>query len=246
MEWASQIGLLLFLVASAATGGRLLWRGRERGHVHERLLGITYFLGGPLGYSPLILVVSGATPDEWTRALRAVGHLNLELSALALYAFNRMVFRPGSRAWAVATAAAAIGLGAGWLALVEYDGLEGRVLGSSTAYWCDLAVRAGAYVWAAAESLGHYARARRRLAHGLVEPVVVQRFLLWGVAMAAISGMFVNAVVAAFASRGAPPALWFLIDGGLAVIASAAMWITFFPSRRTQAGLAARAPSRSR
>jgi hypothetical protein len=229
MEWASQIGLLVFLIASGATGARLLWRGRLPGAVHERLLGIAYFAGGPLGYTPLILVISGAAPEEWTRALRCVGHADLTLSALALFAFNRIVFRPGAR-WTTVAAAAA--LAAGQLGLWLSGDLERRALGGSPAYWLDLVVRACAYVWAAAESLAHYARARRRLALGLVEPAVVRRFLLWGVAMAAISAIFANAVAAALLAGDAPPAAWYLIDGALAVIASAAMWITFFPSRR--------------
>jgi hypothetical protein len=240
MEWASQLGLVVFLLASGSTGGRLLWRGIRGGGVHERLLGITYFLGGPLGYVPLILVVSGATPDAWTPALRGFGHLNLELSALALYAFNRLVFRPSSQAWGWATRVLSVGLVAGWLGLVFVDGLHGRLLGGSIAYWIDFSLRAGAYVWAAAESLHHHVLARRRLQLGLADPVVADRFLLWGIAMSAVSAMFVNAGIAALSSSGAPPAVWYLLDGCLAVIASSAMWVTFFPPHAYLAWVARR------
>jgi hypothetical protein len=229
MEWASQLGLLVFLIASCASGGRLLWRGLRGGDAYARLLGITYFVGGPLGYVPIICAVSGATPDEWTRPLRALGHLNLEVSALALYVFNRHVFRPGWKP-GVNRAACAV-LAASWLGLVFGDGLEGRLLGGSLFYWSDFFLRAGAYVWAAGESLRHHSLARRRLALGAVDPVVCDRFLLWGIAMAAVSGMFVNAAVASLLSEGAPPAAWFVADGLLALVASVTMWVTFFPPR---------------
>ncbi len=229
MEWATQLGLLLFLVSSGLAGGRLLWRGIRTGGLHESLLGITYFVGGPLGYVPLVLVVTGATPDEWTRPLRAFGHLSLELSALALYLFDRRVFRPASRAAGAATVACAIGLAAGWLGLVFVDGLRDRPMDGSTAYWLDFWVRAGAYAWATFESFLEHGRARRRRALGLADPVTVNRFLLWGVAMGAITAMFVNGLVSnAFSPTPASQ----LVDGVLAAIASAAIWLTFFAPRR--------------
>ncbi len=240
MEWASQLGLVVFLLASGTTGGRLLWRGVRGGGLHERLLGVTYFLGGPLGYVPLILVVSGATPDAWTPARRAFGHLNLELSALALYAFNRLVFRPGSTTCGWAVRLLSVGLVASWLGLVFVDGLEGRLLGGSASYWIDFSLRAGAYVWAAAESLYHYVLSRRRLRLGLADPVVADRFLLWGIAMSAVSAMFVNAGVSQLMSMGVPTPLWYLLDGGFAVIASGAMWVTFFPPQTYLAWVARR------
>jgi hypothetical protein len=229
VEWATQLGLLLFLVSSGLAGGRLLWRGFRTGGVDESLLGVTYFVGGALGYVPLVLVVTGATPDEWTRPLRALGHLNLELSALALYAFDRRVFRPDSRAAGAAALVCCAGLAAGWLGLVLIDGLRGRAMDGSAAYWFDFWVRAGAYAWATLESFLQHDRARRRRALGLAEPVIVNRFLLWGVAMGAITGMFVNGLVShAFSPRP----LSQLVDGILATIASASIWLTFFAPRR--------------
>jgi hypothetical protein len=243
VAWTAQLGLLVFLLASALAGGRLLWRGLRGGGLHELLLGVTYFFGGPLGYVPLVLVVSGATPDEWTRGLRALGHLNLELSAAALYLFNWRAFRPASRGVAAAAITAAAGLSLTWLGLVFVDGLEGRAMSGSTAYWCDFWLRAGAYAWAAAESLGHHARGRRRLSLGLADPVVVDRFRLWGIAMAAITGMFVNAfAVALVDSSATPPPSWYLVDAFFALVASVSMWITFFPPRRYLARIATASP----
>jgi hypothetical protein len=229
VEWASHLGLLLFLATSGLAGGRLLWRGIRTGDLEERLLGVTYFVGGPLGYVPLVLVVIGATPDEWTRPLRAFGHLSLELSALALYVFDRRVFRPGSRGAGAATALCCAGLGVGWLGLVLVDGLRGRTMDGSGAYWFDFWMRAGAYVWATFESFLHHARARRRRTLGLADPVTVNRFLLWGLAMAAVTGMFANSLIAKAFS---PTPLSQLVDGVLAAVASAAIWLTFFPPRR--------------
>jgi hypothetical protein len=236
MEWVTQLGLLLFLASSGIAGGRLLWRGLRARGLHETLLGVTYFVGGPLGYVPLVLVVVGATPDEWTRPLRAFGHLSLELSALALYLFDLRVFRARSRAAGAATLACALGLAAGWLGLVLVDGLRGRPMDGSAAYWFDFWVRAGAYAWATFESFLHWARARRRRALGLADPAIVNRFLLWGVAMGAITGMFANALVSRALS---PTPVSQLVDGLLAVVASSSIWLTFFAPRRYLAWLRA-------
>jgi hypothetical protein len=229
MEWATQLGLLLFLVSSGLAGGRLLWRGLRTRGLHESLLGVTYFVGGPLGYVPLVLVVTGATPDEWTRPLRAFGHLNLELSALALYVFDRRVFRPASRAAGALAVACCIGLAVGWLGLVLVDGLRGRPMDGSTAYWFDFWVRAGAYAWATVESFVQHRRARRRCALGLADPATANRFLLWGVAMGAITGMFANGLIS---NAFSPTPVSQLVDGLLAAIASVAIWLTFFAPRR--------------
>jgi hypothetical protein len=243
MAWASQLGLLLFLLASGATGGRLLWRGLKGGGVHERLLGVAYFNGGPLGYVPLIVVMLGLTPDAWTTPLRAFGQLNLAASAFALFLFNRLVFRPASNAWRLATGLACAALPVAWIALFATGEFDGRQMGGSSAYWFDFWVRAAAYAWAGTESLMTYSRARRRLALGLADPVVANRFLLWGIAMAAITGMFANTAVSLLILDGARGPGGLLFDSVLAVITSAAMWVTFFPSRRYLAWVQGGAPA---
>jgi hypothetical protein len=136
----------------------------------------------------------------------------------------------------------AVALAAGWLGLVFGDGLRTRALGGSAWYWCDFTVRGAAYVWGACESLAHYDGARRRVAIGLIEPAVARRFLFWGIAMAAVSGIFVNAAVASLVVTGAPPAAWYVIDGLLATIASGAMWITFFARSRRLSEASGAAP----
>ena len=67
MEWASQLGLLLFLVSSGAVGGWLLARGVASRALPELLLGVAYLIGGAFGYVPLVFVVSGTVPDQETR-----------------------------------------------------------------------------------------------------------------------------------------------------------------------------------
>ena len=64
--------------------------------------------------------------------------------------------------------------------------------------------------WSASESLGYHSRLRRQLALGIANPVVVNRFLLWGVSSAAsVIGTGVNA--------------WFAWSGPLSVLHPAAL-----------------------
>jgi hypothetical protein len=57
-----------------------------------------------------------------------------------------------------------------------------------------MAVSAFTFAWSASESLAYHARLRRQLALGIANPVVVNRFLLWGVSsVASVIGTVVNA-----------------------------------------------------
>ena len=57
-----------------------------------------------------------------------------------------------------------------------------------------------AFGWPAAESLAYHAKLRRRRALGLADPIVVNRFLLWGIACA--TSLFISLVNAAAALLG--------------------------------------------
>jgi hypothetical protein len=239
MELAGQLALLVFLTAFGATGGRLLWRGLRSDEAYERLLGVTYTFGGPLGYVPLGLAAASFMPPGGSELLAAFGRLNLSLSAIALYLFNVRVFRPASRSWTLATTLGCSGVVVAWLGLVFVGGLEIGTRAGLLFHWGDFWVRAGAYAWASAESLRQFVHSRRRLALGLADPVLVDRFRLWGIGMTAITGMF---VVALFFPDGATAPLQRIVNGVLAAASSAAIWVSFYPPQGYRERLMASAP----
>jgi hypothetical protein len=68
-----------------------------------------------------------------------------------------------------------------WLGLyfLAAPGFAVRVL-NGPAYWIGFAVRIAALVWMAVEAFRYRGLLRRRVALGLAEPLVANRFLLWG------------------------------------------------------------------
>ena len=93
------------------------------------------------------------------------------------------------------------------------------------------AVRLGGLLWGSSEALRYYAAMRRRLALGLADPVVTNRFLLWGVAMSAgviasLSGLFMT--ISGMVNPGAWP---YLVLGISTTISPVAQWFAFFPPR---------------
>jgi hypothetical protein len=95
-----------------------------------------------------------------------------------------------------------------------------------------------ANLWVAWEPLRYWVVARRRLALGLADPLVVDRFLLWGLGSLARTAM---AVVGPIADRVMPmlgadsqlvaTALVLCAASGLGLFASVSYWLTFFPTR---------------
>jgi hypothetical protein len=70
--------------------------------------------------------------------------------------------------------------------------------------------------WATGEALLEYRRARRRTRLGLSDPLVTNRFLLWG--FAALSEFLIYVAVMAGILRGAPSDF---LNGSTAIIVSA-------------------------
>jgi hypothetical protein len=88
----------------------------------------------------------------------------------------------------------------------------------------------GAFTWAGLESFAYYRRVRRRLALGLSDPVVVNRFLLWAVTGFAIG--LLATVIAVLLLQGRailvdPIAL--SVISGASVFGGTAWLLTFLP-----------------
>lgn len=229
MDWASRLGLILFLGVSSAVGTALLVRGLRRHAVPELALGAMMLFGGPLGYAPTVLAWSGALPAALLAPVQALAQLGLQLSAASLLLFNVRVFRAGSRAAHALAAALGLAMAVAWLALLADGAFAGRSF-EHPVWRVDCAVRAFAYVWAAAEALREHARCRRRVRVGLADPVLADRFLLWGLLNVGVIGIFANFLYGRLLRAGeAPSAVWYWTDGVLAVATALAVWLAFAP-----------------
>ena len=199
------LSLVSFAGIGTFVGARLLLLARRTRRFPELSLGLGLLLICALGH-PFCAV--GRLPGMFGTALGdglfAIG-LGICSSGIALlYAFTWRVFRPDA-AWArvaVAVAAAIVfALAAGLLhASGQADTLP-EVLPLTRPFAVGFTLAVGvAFLWTGVEAWTHASRLRRRLALGLVEPVVLDRVRLWGTA--GLAGALLCTTIAACLAAG--------------------------------------------
>jgi hypothetical protein len=185
--------LLLLLGASQTVylgvvltlGVRLLLLARRTRQLPEAMLATHFLLCGGLGYLLSVTALAaarhpGLLPPGLVSTSVAAGHLSSCTGVFGAMAFTYLVFRRGS-AWGRALLA----LGATTMAVgyVGYGSTGGFTHGSFQGlwFWLFYGTFIAAAVWVMAEPLLYRRRLRRRLRLGLADPVVVDRFRLWGI-----------------------------------------------------------------
>lgn len=240
MEWVA-LGTVVQLLADLVVGVRLLALARRTRKLPEAAFGLAFVLLGGVGYPLSIAARSGAVASpELAGTLLAAGLLAQNAGCAALYVFLWRVFR-SRETWALPLVALALGTLA-WSVPGEFltDRFWGGVDGGLF-YWIGLAARAGAFVWATAESLRYHARLRRRLRLGLADAVVADRFLLWSIASGAVLlafAVFSGARILGVDPTGSSLVLGATSAGGL--VAGITLWLAFLPPRAYLAWVARR------
>jgi hypothetical protein len=242
------VSTIAFCGVCLVIGVRLLLRARASGARPEGLLGLGLGLTGGVGYGTLIAVVLlrqalGDAPHPvftWATALGKAAH---DVGVMCMLGFVLAVFRPGV-AWARILAGAMIAIL--WTGYAAYAAgghfVHGRPEGFW--YWLEFLVIGTYPLWGAFEALRFHAQMRRRRALGLADPLVTNRFLLWGVgsllALAAIWTISLPAILGMSLDeqrRVAPAAMLATALWGCGCIG--AYWLTFFPPRWYRARVAA-------
>jgi len=231
MELVWIVSGLATLLASAAVGARLLWLGWGRPGSPESLLGLALFSGGAISF-PLVGAAShtGLAPELRVQ-LGVASYAACYVMLLGKAAFVWTVFRRGER-WAAALFGAfcvapvaflaaqlqAAGLGAYYLES------RGPMAWNQLALWlCDL--------WATAESLRYFALMRRRQRIGLADPLVTDRFRLFGLANGgAVLSSGVIGMAGGIQSMGSPLVVAFV--SCVTIGSGVALWLAFLPPRR--------------
>jgi hypothetical protein len=179
------IATSLFVVISAVVGFRLLFLARRTRHKPEMLLGLGVLGTAVFGYGVLIaaIIVRGPTKELATRlveqVLQGTGVVLHDVGVTCFVLFVVTTFRAGER-WAIALATLLIG--ALWIGEIGWESqnhFRSATVGNGF-WWLRYAVIWTYPLWAMIESYRYYALMRRRLAIGLVDPMVANRFFLWG------------------------------------------------------------------
>lgn len=232
---ASQLGIPVAALLALIGARVLVVAQRLGGGAPDRLVG-GFFLCMGLGGVPALLANDPAVvPAHLARPAMAVGHalLSTGFTCMALFAWRCF----GSEsAWrrAVALTVPALLL-ACWIAqgVVERFEPPGGAFVRGAAL-----IRMTAVAWAFGETVRYYTLMRRRVAIGLGDPVVANRFLLWSLWTGAMLGTILVAVAVRFllpefgpglpATQRAPIVAVFLL---LLSTAGIALTLSFFPPR---------------
>jgi len=182
------LGTAAFVLVSLLIGLRLVRLARRTGERPELYLGLGILGTAVLGYGLQIASVVLRGGPESTRAVSATmvaltgaGKVLHAAGVTLVLLFVLTVFRrhePGARVL-FGVAAATI-----WIGLVG-QGLTGGyrdLMQRELFWWMEYAVIWTYPLWGAFESFRYHRRMRKRVRIGLAEPLVANRFLLWGLA----------------------------------------------------------------
>jgi hypothetical protein len=227
MEDYNYVGELLSAIFYLVVGARLFKLASQTGQLPERLLGALFLFSG---VSYLAYVCPMIFTEEWLwTPLNFLGRvLYLPIPAL-LAIFTRQVFRPQSRwaAWLV------------WISVIlPVAGVGGSVLGGdwegyslgNPGFWAEWTGYTFPFFWAGVEAFSQYAKARRRWKHGLCDPVVCNRFLLWGIygVISVIGSLLILPMYAHYERHGEFAAIWDRLVGVAEISSIAVIWVVFF------------------
>jgi hypothetical protein len=181
------VATLAFVLGSAVVSLRLLALAYRTREAPELLLGSALLCTAVLGYGILIaeLVVRGGlevAPQDvppLAVVLAGVGRFLHNVGVSLFLLFVVQVFRRHTPwAWALAGALALL-LWGGFAVGAAQGGLRVDRVGSA-AWFCEYAVIWSYQLWSMMESYRYWGLLRRRAALGLADPLVMNRFLLWG------------------------------------------------------------------
>jgi hypothetical protein len=227
-------GFVAFFVVALVVGLRLVGLAARTRQLPELLMGVGVLGIGPVGFGGIVaaMAVAPSAPGA-SRALAAAATGAVAVGVAAKSLFNWRIYRPGSR-----VAATACGLGIA--GLVAAFALEGAATGFSPLAWqgsgwhlLRSALQVGCLLWGASEALVYWGKMRRRVKLGIADPLLANRFLLWGVGAGAAGLGSAIGVVAQVATGSAPlQQTWVTMSSSLhGLVSACALWLAFVPPR---------------
>lgn len=226
MRLLGAVSVAVFTLTILIVGVRLLLLARRTRKPPELWLGLAMSL--PVVGNVLVVVgLDLGVPDPLGWRLAAVGSLIINLGFSAIAAFNRKVYRPEARwaAWLVVTIAAAA------VAMPIASVFLPHPGGKSLMYWPEFALRAGCYVWGAGEAFRYFRLMQRRVRFGLSDPLVANRFLLWGLACGFGLVMLIGLTVGRVPASGGVRPVIEGVGAAFGLPAAVSMWLAFFAPR---------------
>jgi hypothetical protein len=176
------LGKLCFAAIAVAVGARLAREVRSQDGIGLHAVALAAICIGGIG---IVLIAVGEWLGDTATGTGVVlaGECSMRAGVVLFCVFIWRTFRPeGVLGGAAAGGCAALVIGALWLDILSQPSVAHYDYGLPSAQLCQLSI-AVPFAWSCLESGVLWSRARRRLALGLADPAVVQRYLLWWCAM---------------------------------------------------------------
>lgn len=181
----SLIAMVLFVVTCSAVGLRLLWLAVHGGGSPAWSCGLGFTLIALIGYPMSTISGLGFKPvGEVIHGLAAAGSLVTAAGLASFFAFTLTAFRLRTPwAWLL-TVGSTLALAIACFVQVDILATADPDLPSAVATFVPSrvisVVSSICYAWLGAEGLLEWSKSRKRVALGLSDPVVSNRFLMWG------------------------------------------------------------------
>ena len=263
MEVIAGVVTLCNVVLCAVIGVRLRRLAARTGLGPERWLARYFLLGALVANTLAILLYLGWSDPELAlrgRAERVIHAIFLVSNALgcgALHVFTLQTFRPQSR-----VARAGVGLAFGLVALGILgtgfsEGFRVHVI-NGPFYWTAWIARMSVFPWMAIESLRYWRLLGRRAQLGLADPMLTNRFLLWGLWAVAVFALGSADPVAriAYVMITGDTVVWnpglglpvvhatVAFTSSVGIVAGTSLFMTFFPTTRYRRWIEGRVAAR--
>jgi hypothetical protein len=228
MEEQAYVGELIAALVYLYAGIRLLRLSSRTGEVPERLLAAMFFVTGTslLLYGLAVILDSESL---WT-PLNFAGRVAYLPAPVLLAAFTRRVFHPES-VWTTWMACGCAILLIGGVGGSVWGGdLEGFSIGNPW-FWAEWTGYTIPFAWAGVEALAHHRRALRRVQLGLCDPLVCNRYWLWGFfgAMQVLVSVAVILQYSEYEQESAFSTTWDALISTGEISSLALIWLVFFP-----------------
>lgn len=231
MDGLLALGMVVMIVADAAVGLRLIGLALRTRQLPELAIGSAFLLMGGIGYPLTFAARNGLGGPENLQAMLALAFAVQNLGCLAMAVATWRTFRPDDpRAMAACGLVGAL-MAVGWGGQLV-TGAFSPTPGVSGLYWFDFAGRILPFAWGSAEAWRYYGMQRRRLALGLADPVVTDRFRLWALSASGVTAAFLLFLAAALARVDVAHSLWLavgIVTGS--ALSGVCFWLAFLPPR---------------
>jgi hypothetical protein len=219
------------MVVSSVIGVRLLLLWRRTRQLPELLIACGILFIGPVSFVFMLLPSwYGDELPTLASVCLAAGLLSTSTGAFATAVFNWRVFRPDAPAVRfVVGIIGALYVGS-FLWEAHASGFADPNFRSSGFHLYSF-LSTGILLWGAAESLRYFIMMRRRAKLGLADPLVTNRFLLWGLGIGAAGvGTAISVTAQLVTGQHMLEVAWVMVSNSLhGLTAAVLMWVAFIP-----------------